>query len=112
MTEQAYVHFEFPVLERSVKYMGCSSSLGTQVGGGGLGGWCKQGPRSPCSHTAQPGPTQVLHHLCLSPGLPLPSVLEEMTRKKGLEEKTGKADFSSPVLCINFLKKIHLLACF
>ena len=78
--------------------MSCSSALLCWVGG------CKQGPRNPSTHTAQPCPTQVLHHLCLSPGLPLPSVLEEMTGKKGLEEKDlGKADFSSPVLCINIL---------
>ena len=82
--------------------MSCSSSLLCWVGG------CKQGPRNPSTHTAQPCPTQVLHHLCLSPGLPLPSVLEEMTGKKGLEEKkTWERQIFPPQCCA----LIYLMAC-
>lgn len=105
------VHFEFPVLERCVKYTGCSSSLGTQVGGAGLR-WYKQGPRSPSwfpHYSIMPDPSS-------PPLLPLPRTpLDFCTGEDDQEEGTGrknlgKADFSFPVMCINFLK-IYLIAC-
>ena len=48
--------------------------------------------------TAQSCPTQALHHFCLSPGLPLPSLLQEITRNKGLEEKTWERPIFPPQL--------------
>lgn len=88
--------------------MGCSGSLGTWVGVG-----CKQGSRSPswfphCS--VMPNPSS-------PPLLPLPRAppafstagddQEQGTGRKNL----GKADFSSPIMSINSLKKIYFKAC-